>query len=58
MTDLKEKKTWTTQELEKDFEVIAFLAPYVQVKRKADDIMGTLTFSSSPREYSDFVETT
>ena len=58
MTDLKEKKTWTTQELEKDFEVIAFLAPYVQVKRKADDIMGTLTFSGSPREYSDFVDAT
>jgi|TARA_B100001971_G_scaffold208686_1_gene230904 hypothetical protein len=50
------KKTWTTEELREEFEVIGFLAPYVAVKRKSDNIKGSLLFEHHPRIYYDFVE--
>jgi hypothetical protein len=48
-------KTWTTEELREEFEVIGFLAPYVVVRRKSDDVKGTMTFTHMPRVYSEFV---
>ena len=57
MTESIEKKIWTTTELQRDFNVISFMAPYVQVCRKVDGIKGTLEFSNHPRVYSDFQET-
>lgn len=53
----KEKTTWTTDELRKDFEVIGFMAPYVSVRRKKDGVKGSLAFTHCPRLYSDFVKT-
>ena len=55
----KEKqKTWTTDELREDFEVIAFLAPYVMVKRRSDGATGTMMFSHLPRYYHSWKEDT
>lgn len=55
--DLQEaKETWNTQELQRDFEVIGFAAPFVAVKRKSDGIKGSLEFTHSPRVYFNFVE--
>tara|TARA_Y100000588_G_scaffold386194_2_gene481214 strand:- start:66 stop:317 length:252 start_codon:yes stop_codon:yes gene_type:complete len=51
-------KIWTTSELTLDFEVIQFMAPYVQVRRKSDGIVGTLVFSHMPRTYFGFVPDT
>lgn len=48
------RTTWTTDELREDFEVIAFLAPFVEVVRKADGVRGTLMFSHVPRLYFDW----
>ena len=48
-------RVWDTQELGQDFEVQGFMAPLVVVKRKADGIVGILTFQHSPRYYFDFV---
>ena len=48
-------KVWNTEELGQDFEVTGFMAPLVVVKRKADGVMGTLTFQHQPRYYFDFV---
>jgi hypothetical protein len=42
---------WTTEELQRDFEVLGFLAPYVGVIRKSDRAEGTLEFTHSPRVY-------
>jgi hypothetical protein len=47
-------KTWTTDELSKDFEVLGFMAPFVVVKRKSDGVKGSLMFRHSPRIYYGF----
>jgi hypothetical protein len=43
--------TWTTQQLVKQFEVIGFAAPFVRVRRREDEVAGTLMFVHSPRIY-------
>jgi len=48
-------QTWTTEELKRDFTVIAFRAPYVYVKRKEDGASGTMCFLDDPRVYFDLV---
>ena len=47
-------ETWTTEELQRDFSVEGFAAPYVIVRRKSDGAKGTLEFTHSPRVYFDF----
>ena len=49
-------QVWDTNELQKDFSVKGFMAPFVIVERKSDKQMGTLTFQHSPRFYFDFNE--
>jgi hypothetical protein len=49
-----EGQTWTTEGLRQDFEVLAFLAPFVRVRRKSDGVRGTLMFRHAPRVYFDF----
>jgi len=51
---MEKEQTWTTAELQEDFEVIGFMAPYVAVRRKKDNIIGSLEFSDHPRTYSSF----
>lgn len=43
--------TWTTAELQEDFEVLAFEAPFVIARRKLDGKLGSLEFTHSPRVY-------
>ena len=43
--------TWTTTQLQQEFEVIGFQAPYVVVRRRSDGVLGTLEFEHSPRIY-------
>jgi hypothetical protein len=45
---------WNTEELQRDFEVIGFLAPLVIVRRKSDGAKGTLMFRHSNRIYFNF----
>lgn len=52
----EEKTTWTTEELQEEFEVIGFMAPFVQVKRKSDNAVGAVEFTHNPRLYYDFME--
>lgn len=47
-------ETWTTEELQRDFVVEGFSAPYVVVRRKSDNKRGTLEFTHNPRVYFDF----
>ena len=49
-------KRWTTEELQRDFIVRSFLAPFVFVTRRADNVRGSLEFTHSPRWYFDFRE--
>lgn len=47
-------QVWDTQELQRDFEVRGFLAPFVEVMRKADRVRGCMTFQHAPRFYFGF----
>ena len=49
-------KTWDTTELQIDFEVIGFAAPFVIVRRKEDNAKGSLEFQHSPRFYFNFLK--
>lgn len=50
---------WDTVELQRDYEVLGFMAPFVAVKRKSDSTTGTLTWVPAyPRFYYNFVEGT
>ncbi len=49
-------KTWKTEELVKDFDVIGFMAPFVVVKRRKDGVKGSLEFTHMPRLYFNFIE--
>lgn len=49
-------QVWDTTQLQQDFEVEGFMAPFVVVKRKSDGKKGSLTFQHSPRFYFDFAE--
>jgi hypothetical protein len=50
------ERLWTTEELQRDYEVLGFAAPFVLVRRRSDGAEGTLEFTHSPRYYFDFRE--
>jgi hypothetical protein len=45
---------WNTSELQQDFIVHSFFAPFISVTRKSDGEEGTLEFQHSPRYYFHF----
>ena len=47
-------QVWDTSQLQDDFEVIGFAAPFVVVKRRSDGVKGSLMFQNSPRFYHSF----
>ena len=58
LTELLERasrNTWTTSELQEDFEVEGFGGGLCVVRRKSDDQRGSLDFDHSPRRYYNFV---
>lgn len=49
-------QVWNTEELQRDFQVCGFMAPFVLVVRREDNVQGKLMFQHSPRYYFDFRE--
>jgi len=49
-------QVWTAAELAEDFEVLGFAAPFVVVKRRGDNRLGSLLFQHHPRFYFAFQE--
>ena len=45
------QERWDTAELQRDFEVLGFAAPFVVARRRADGVKGSLEFTHSPRVY-------
>lgn len=45
---------WNTQEVQADFEILGFAAPFVAVRRRADGVKGYLQFTHNPRVYFGF----
>ncbi len=54
--EAKYGQVWDTSQLQDDFSVLGFMAPYVVVKRKSDGAKGSLTFQHDPRFYFDFTD--
>jgi len=52
--EAKHGQVWDTQQLQEDFDVTGFLAPYVVVRRKSDGVVGSLKFQHDPRLYFGF----
>ncbi len=52
--EAKHGQVWNTAELQQDFCVEGFLAPYVVVTRNSDGVRGSLQFQHSPRYYFGF----
>lgn len=51
-------REWTTAEMQEEFSVSGFAAPFVIVRRKSDGVEGTLEFKHSPRVYFGWSPTT
>lgn len=49
-------QVWDTTQMQADFRVTGFMAPFVAVERKSDGKQGALMFQASPRFYFDFQE--
>ncbi len=50
----KHGQVWDTRELQRDYDVTGFAAPYVVVRRKSDGVVGSLKFQHNPRLYFGF----
>ena len=49
-------EVWGPEDLRRDYEVLAYQAPWVVVRRKADGVTGSLEFQHHPRFYFNFRE--
>jgi|TARA_R110000751_G_C13658187_1_gene468835 hypothetical protein len=47
---------WDTQEMQADFSVQGFMAPFIGVVRKSDGSKGSMEFQHAPRFYFNFKE--
>jgi hypothetical protein len=47
-------QVWDSAEVQRDFTVTAFLAPFVGVTRNSDGVEGLLEFTHEPRWYFNF----
>ena len=52
--EAKHGNVWDTGELQRDFEVLAFMAPFVIVREKMTGAKGSLEFQADPRFYFNF----
>jgi hypothetical protein len=51
------RQVWDEQELAGDFEILGFVDEAVEVLRKADGQLGSLSYQDKPRFYFSFIET-
>ena len=42
------RPTWDTAALQQEYEVLGFAAPFVVVRRRSDNVKGSLEFQASP----------
>ena len=54
LRDYSPDDIWDTTEVQEDFTVTSFLAPYCFCTRKSDRVEGTLQFVGEPRLYFGF----
>lgn len=54
--EAKHGQVWDRDQVEAEFEVLGFMAPFMVVRRKADGTKGSLEFQHAPRFYFNYVE--
>lgn len=54
--EAKHGQVWDVDQLQADFAVEGFMAPFVVVRRKSDGKLGSLSFQHSPRLYFGWAE--
>jgi len=54
--EAKYGQVWDTKQLQEDFKVTGYAAPWCMVTRKSDNQNGLISFQHLPRFYFDFVE--
>ena len=47
-------QVWSTDQLREEFDVTGFMAPFVVVTRRSDEVRGTMMFVHMPRFYFSF----
>ena len=47
-------RVWSPCQMYQEFEVLAFRAPLVVVRRRSDGLLGSLLFQHEPRQYFSF----
>ena len=52
--EAKHGEVWDTTELQEQFEITGFMAPFVGVRRRCDGVKGSLMFQHDPRLYFKF----
>ena len=52
--EAKHGQVWDTGQLQEEFDVLGFMAPYIVVCRKSDGVKGSLQFQHNPRLYFNF----
>ena len=52
--EAKHGQVWDTTELQEQFEVLGFMAPFVGVRRRCNSLKGSVMLQASPRFYSSF----
>ena len=52
--ETKHGQVWDTGQLQDDFQVLGFAAPFVIVRRRSDGVRGSLLFQNDPRFYYSF----
>ena len=52
--EAKHGQVWDTRQLSEDFEVLGFAAPFVVVRKRSDQKLGSLLFQHHPRFYFAF----
>lgn len=52
--EAKHGQVWDTAELQRDFRVIGFLAPFVHVRRRDNGAEGSMEFQHAPRFYFNY----
>ena len=50
----KHGEVWDTTELQEQYEVLAFMAPFTIVRRRCDGVRGSVMFQANPRFYFQF----
>lgn len=49
-------EVYSTAEMDEHYEITGFMAPFVVVRRRADDVKGSMMFQDNPRYYFSFKE--